>query len=64
MKQAVSSDLLLYADDSCFVFQHKHVTEIKTNLNNDLCEWFLNNKKASILEKKKLHPFRLGQNAN
>ena len=37
MKQAVSSDLLLYVD----------VTEIKTNLNNDfsnLCEWFLDNK--------------------
>ena len=47
MKQAVSSDLLLYADDSCLVFQHKHVTEIETHLNNDfsnLCEWFLDNK--------------------
>ena len=47
MKKAVSSDLLLYADDSCFVFQHKHVTEIETNLSNDfsnLREWFLNNK--------------------
>ena len=30
MKQAVSSDLLIYADDSCLVFQHKHVTEIET----------------------------------
>ena len=40
MKQAVSSDLLLYADDSRIVFQHKH-------LNNDfsnLCGWFLDNK--------------------
>ena len=47
MKQAVSSDLLLYADDSCLVFQLKHVTEIETHLNNDfskLCEWFLDNK--------------------
>ena len=29
------------------VFQHKHVTEIQTYLNNDfsnLCEWFLDNK--------------------
>ena len=29
------------------LFQHKHVTEIETNLNNDfsnLCEWFLLNK--------------------
>ena len=47
MKQAVSSDLLLYADDSCLIFQHKHVTEIEKYLNNDfsnLCEWFLDNK--------------------
>ena len=47
MKQAVSSDLLLYADDSGLVFQHKHVTEIEIHLNNDfsnLCEWFLDNK--------------------
>ena len=47
MKQAVSSDLLLYDDESCLVFQYKHVTEIETHLNNDfsnLCEWFLDNK--------------------
>ena len=47
MKQAVSSDLLLYADDSCLIFQHKHVTEIEKHLNNDLsnlCEWFLDDK--------------------
>ena len=44
MKQAVSSDLLLYTADSCLVFQHKHVTEIETYLNIDfsnLWEWFL-----------------------
>ena len=32
MKQGVSSDLLLYADDSCLVFQHKHVTKIEKQL--------------------------------
>ena len=49
MKQALSSDLLLYADDSCLVFQHKHVTEIKTHLNCDfsnLCDWFLDYKQS------------------
>ena len=35
MKQAVSSDLLLYGDGSCLVFQLKHVTEIETHLIND-----------------------------
>ena len=47
MKQSVSSDLLLYTDDSCLVFQHKHVTEIETHLNSNfsnLCERFLDNK--------------------
>ena len=46
MKQAVSSDPLLYADDPCLAFQHKHVTEIEKHLNNDfnLSKWFLDNK--------------------
>ena len=47
MKQAVSSDLLLYADESCLFFQRKHATKIEKHLNNDfskLCEWFLDNK--------------------
>ena len=54
MKQAVSSDLILYADDSRLVFQQKHVSEIETHLNNDfnnLCEQVLDNKKVSILER-------------
>ena len=47
MKQAVPSDLLVYADPSCLVFRHKHVTEIETHLDNyfsNLCGWFLDNK--------------------
>ena len=47
MKQAVYSDLSLYADDSCLLFQHKNVTETEKHLSNDfsnLCEWFLDNK--------------------
>ena len=47
MKKAVPSDLLLYADDSCLIFQHKYVTEIEKHLNNhfsNLFEWFLDNK--------------------
>ena len=28
MKQSVSSDLLLYANEPCLVFQHKNVTEV------------------------------------
>ena len=29
LPQAVVSDLLLYADDTCIVFQHKNVTKIE-----------------------------------
>ena len=31
MSQAVECDLYLYADDSCLLFQHKSVTEIKNS---------------------------------
>ena len=47
MPQALSCDLLLYADDSCLVYQHKDVNEIAIVLNkkfSDLCDWFLDNK--------------------
>jgi len=40
-------NLFLYADDSCLVFQHKNVNEIKNVLTEefkDLCEWFVDNK--------------------
>ena len=47
MPQAVTCDLLLYADDTCLVFQHKDVIEIETVLNKNvcsLCGWFIDNK--------------------
>ena len=47
MSQAVKCDLLLYADDSCLVFEGKNINEIENRLNNDfnmLCDWFVDNK--------------------
>ena len=47
MPESVSSELFLYADDSCLVFQHKDVKEIEKQLNkdfSDLCDWFVENK--------------------
>ena len=47
MPQAVTSDLLLYADDTCLVFQHKDVIEIETVLNKNfssLCDWLIVNR--------------------
>ena len=47
LPQAVVSDSLLYADDTCIVFQHENVTEIEKQLLRDfsgLCDWFVDNK--------------------
>ena len=54
MSQAVECDLYLYADDSCLLFQHKNVTEIKKQLNKDFSSRqtmyaFWRNKTKSIL---------------
>ena len=47
MPQAVKSTLLLYADDSCILYQHKEVDKIEKQLNKDfenICDWFVDNK--------------------
>ena len=44
MNQAVKCDLYLYADNSCFIFQHKEVTETKKKLTkyfSNICDWFV-----------------------
>ena len=46
MPQSVRSILLLYADDSCILHQHKEEDEIEKELNKDfenICDWFLDN---------------------
>ena len=47
MPQAVDSELLLYDDDTCLVFQHGDIKIIEENLNRDfstLVDWFVDNK--------------------
>ena len=47
MPQAVKSTLLLYADDSCILYQHKKVDEIEKQINEDfenICDWFVDSK--------------------
>ena len=47
MSQAVKSNLFLYAEYSCLVFQGKDVIEIEKQLNGDftsICEWFVDNR--------------------
>ena len=44
---AVTSTLLLYADDSCIPYQHKDFVEIEKQFNvafENLCDWFADNK--------------------
>ena len=47
MKQAVSCDLFLCADDPSLVYQHHDVSKIEQNLNkhfSNICGWFVDNK--------------------
>ena len=47
MSQAVKSNLFLYANESCLVFQGKVVIEIEKQLIGDfkdICEWFVDNR--------------------
>ena len=47
MQQAVSCDLLLYADDTCLIFTGRDTKTIENQLNGDfnsLCDWFVDNK--------------------
>ena len=56
LSQAVARDSLLYADDTCIVFQYKNVNEIEKQLLKDfssLCDWFVNNKLSVHIGKTK-----------
>ena len=47
--QAVAGNSLLYADDTCIVFQHKRVTEIEKQLIRDFssfCDLVVDNKSS------------------
>ena len=47
MPGAINCEMLLYADDTCLVFQAKHLDTISDRLHtkfNKLCDWFVDNK--------------------
>ena len=53
LSQAVVSDSLLYADDTCIVFQHKRETEIEKQLIRDfssVCDWFVERDFSSVCD--------------
>ena len=46
MPQALDYQLLLYADDTCLIFELKYITEIEMALSKDfsiICGWFVDN---------------------
>ena len=47
MPHAVNSELLLYANDTCFIYMGKDTETIDERLNGDfnsLCKWFIDDK--------------------
>ena len=63
MKQAVKSDLQLYADDSCLVYTSKDVNVIELTLKKDfnsIIEWFVDNKLSIHLGKDKTKSILFG----
>ena len=47
MSQAVDRDLFLYADDTCFIYQHKHLDRINKEPTKNfcnICDWFVDSK--------------------
>ena len=54
---AVKRNLLLYADDTCLVYQNKNVRDIKKHLNEDfanICDWFVDHRQVFTSVKIKL----------
>ena len=57
MPQAVTSTLLLNADESCILYQHKDVVQIEKLLNEDfrnLYDWFVDSKLSIHFEEDKI----------
>ncbi len=56
MPGATKCELLLYADDTCLIFQSNDPTEIENILTenfNILCDWFVDNKLSIHLGEEK-----------
>ena len=53
LPHAVVSDSLLYADDTCIVFQHKRKIEIEKQVIRDfssVCDWFVERDFSSVCD--------------
>ena len=58
MPQAISSDILLFANNTCLIYTGKDIKMIEEQLNTDcssICDWFIDNKLSVHFRKKKQH---------
>ena len=56
-------ELLLYADDTCLIFQHKDITKIQSALNKNFssfCDWSVDNKLCIHFGEEKTKSILLG----
>ena len=63
MPQAINSELLLYADDTCLIYKGKDTRIIEEQLNRDfnsLCEWFIDNKLGTHFGEEKTQSILFG----
>lgn len=57
MPQSVNCELLLYADDTCLIFQHNDIKEIEIQLNKNFSligDWFVDNKLSILFGEDKI----------
>ena len=67
MNQALEYNFYLYVDDSCLLFQHKNVTEIKKQLTKDfsnICNWVVDNKLSINFREDKTKPILFNSKRN
>ena len=65
MPQAVDSEILLYADDTCLVFQYRNIKTMEEHLNRDfstLVDWFVDNTLSVYFDEDKTKSILFSQN--
>ena len=63
MPQAINSELLLYADDTCLIYMGKDIQKLEEQLNSDftsLYEWFIDNKLSVHFGEEKMKSILFG----
>ena len=67
MPQAVDSEILLYADDTCLVFQYRNIKTMEEHLNRDfstLVDWFVDNTLSVYFDEGKTKSILFSQNTD